>query len=109
MAQPEVTSMLDNTKAHWQDSEVDLLLQHLIHNQAADGDGRNLMMPTFNSAATYSLSCQVKQTYYAHVLDALHVGGHQYVDIAVVQMWRILNLLFHGECYTWHCFMIQCF
>jgi hypothetical protein len=34
-----------------------------------------------------------KQTYYGHLLDALHVGGHQYVDIAVVRMWRILNLV----------------
>lgn len=52
MAQPEITSMSDNAKAHWQDSEVDLLLQHLIHNRAAGGDGGNFTMPTFNSAAT---------------------------------------------------------
>ncbi|KAG2126566.1 uncharacterized protein EDB93DRAFT_1097036 [Suillus bovinus] len=44
--------MLDNVKAHWQDTEVDLLLQHLIQNRAAGGDGGNFMMPTFNSAAT---------------------------------------------------------
>jgi hypothetical protein len=52
MAQPEATSMSDNAKAHWQDTEVDLLLQHLIHNWAAGGDGGNFMMPTFNSTAT---------------------------------------------------------
>ncbi|KAG2355186.1 hypothetical protein BDR07DRAFT_1543642 [Suillus spraguei] len=34
-----------------------------------------------------------KRTYYAHVLDVLHVGSHQYVDIAVVRMWRTLNLV----------------
>ncbi|KAG1759924.1 hypothetical protein EDD22DRAFT_848878 [Suillus occidentalis] len=52
MAQPEVTSMSDNTKAYWQDIEVDLLLQHLIYNQAVGGDGRNFTIPTFNSVAT---------------------------------------------------------
>ncbi|KAG2131729.1 uncharacterized protein EDB93DRAFT_1255425 [Suillus bovinus] len=50
MAQPEVT--LDNAKAHWQDAEVDVLLHHLIQNQAVGGDGGNFTMPTFNSAAT---------------------------------------------------------
>ncbi|KAG1787888.1 uncharacterized protein HD556DRAFT_1246200 [Suillus plorans] len=44
--------MSDNIKAHWQDTEVDLLLQHLIQNRAAGGDGGNFTMPTFNSAAT---------------------------------------------------------
>ncbi|KAG2342483.1 hypothetical protein BDR05DRAFT_1025897 [Suillus weaverae] len=53
MAQPEVTSQTDNTaKAHWQDTEVDILLRHLFQNWAAGGDGGSFTMPTFNSAAT---------------------------------------------------------
>ncbi|KAG2029554.1 hypothetical protein BDR03DRAFT_987677 [Suillus americanus] len=51
MAQPEITLQADNTKAHWQDAEVDVLLQHLIENHAASGDGRNFTMATFNNAA----------------------------------------------------------
>jgi hypothetical protein len=51
MAQPEITSQDNNTKAHWQDAEVDILFQHLIENHAASGDGRNFMMATFNNAA----------------------------------------------------------
>jgi hypothetical protein len=51
MAQPEITSQADNTKAHWQDAEVDVLLQHLIENRAASGDGGNFTMATFNNAA----------------------------------------------------------
>ncbi|KAG1869433.1 hypothetical protein DFJ58DRAFT_855793 [Suillus subalutaceus] len=53
MAQPEVTSMPDNAaKVHWQETEVDVLLQHLIENRAAGGDGGNFTNTTFNSAAT---------------------------------------------------------
>ncbi|KAG1824517.1 uncharacterized protein BJ212DRAFT_1295665 [Suillus subaureus] len=62
MAQPEVTSMSDNAKAHWQDAEVDVLLHHLIQNQAAGGDGGNFMMPTFNSAAAAINDNDVIQT-----------------------------------------------
>ncbi|KAG1809129.1 uncharacterized protein BJ212DRAFT_1484627 [Suillus subaureus] len=62
MAQPEVTSMLDNAKAHWQDAEVDVLLHHLIQNRAAGGDGGNFTMPTFNSAAAAINDNDVIQT-----------------------------------------------
>ncbi|KAG2365329.1 hypothetical protein BDR07DRAFT_1481453 [Suillus spraguei] len=51
MAQPEITSQADNAKAHWQDIEVDVLLHHLIENQAVSGDGGNFTMSTFNNAA----------------------------------------------------------
>ncbi|KAG1901665.1 uncharacterized protein F5891DRAFT_1172444 [Suillus fuscotomentosus] len=50
MAQPEITQQTDNSsKAHWQDSEVDVLLHHLVENRAAGGDGGNFSMPTYNS------------------------------------------------------------
>ncbi|KAG1816336.1 uncharacterized protein BJ212DRAFT_1503075 [Suillus subaureus] len=62
MAQPEVTSMSDNTKAHWQDAEVDALLHHLIQNWAAGGNGGNFTMPTFNSAAAAINDNDVIQT-----------------------------------------------
>ncbi|KAG1800736.1 uncharacterized protein HD556DRAFT_1438735 [Suillus plorans] len=51
MAQPEVTQQTDSSKAHWQDAEVEVLLHHLIENRASGGDGGNVSMPTYNSAA----------------------------------------------------------
>ncbi|KAG2075321.1 hypothetical protein BDR04DRAFT_34972 [Suillus decipiens] len=54
MAQPEVaqfTQQIDASKAHWQEAEVDVLLHHLIENQAAGGDGGNFQLSTYNSAA----------------------------------------------------------
>jgi len=62
MAQPETTQQADHSKAHWQASEVDVLLQHLIKNRAAGGDGGNFPMPTHNSAAAAINANQVIQT-----------------------------------------------
>ncbi|KAG1836443.1 hypothetical protein DFJ58DRAFT_734972 [Suillus subalutaceus] len=65
MAQPEITqTAADNLKpkAQWQDSEVDILLQHFIWNHAAIGDGGNFSGPTFNSAATAINSDETIQT-----------------------------------------------
>ncbi|KAG1874754.1 hypothetical protein DFJ58DRAFT_721749 [Suillus subalutaceus] len=65
MAQPEITqTAADNLepKAQWQDSEVDILLQHFIQNHAAIGDSGNFSGPTFNSAATAINSDETIQT-----------------------------------------------
>ncbi|KAG2130979.1 uncharacterized protein EDB93DRAFT_1255635 [Suillus bovinus] len=62
MAQPEVTQQTDNSKAHWQDSEVDVLLHHLVENQAAGSDGGNFSMPTYNSAVAAINADQAIQT-----------------------------------------------
>jgi hypothetical protein len=63
MAQPEIAQQTDNSsKAHWQDSEVDVLLRHLVENRAAGGDGGNFSMPTYNSAAAAINADQAIQT-----------------------------------------------
>jgi hypothetical protein len=64
MAQPEThtTQPANSTKAHWQESEVDVLLQHLIENQAAGGDGGNFPMPIYNSAAAAINANEMIQT-----------------------------------------------
>ncbi|KAG2066415.1 hypothetical protein BDR04DRAFT_1160304, partial [Suillus decipiens] len=62
MAQPEITLQADNAKAHWQDIEVDVLLHYLIENRAADGDGGNFTMSTFNAAAAAINADTVIQT-----------------------------------------------
>ncbi|KAG1868309.1 hypothetical protein DFJ58DRAFT_723563 [Suillus subalutaceus] len=65
MAQPEITQTAANNlkpKAQWQDSEVDILLQHFIQNHAVIGNGGNFSGPTFNSAATAINSDETIQT-----------------------------------------------
>ncbi|KAG2032178.1 hypothetical protein BDR03DRAFT_936104 [Suillus americanus] len=44
-------------------------------------------------AILYTLDRGPIAMYSVHLKYALHVGGHQYVEISVVQMWRILNLV----------------